>query len=221
LHRADHNFVVAGKKMTELLDSMLEMLSFVGITVFAISGALYAAERKMDIIAFILIGTVTGIGGGTLRDLLLGVTPVFWVQAPIHVMVSIIAAGITYFAVKLINKRYQWILWMDAIGLAVFAMAGSQTALAMQDSMVIAVVMGVMTATFGGIIRDMICAEVLTLLRPEIYITAALLGSVVYVCLYTLGVDQNITMLASLGAGFSLRALAILYGLKLPTYKSD
>lgn len=206
--------------MSELLDSLLEVLSFGGIAVFAISGALYAADRKMDIIAFILVGTVTGIGGGTLRDLLLGV-PVFWVQAPIYVLICIIAASTTYFAVKIISQRHQWILWMDAIGLSVFAMAGTQAALAVQDSVVIAVVMGVMTATFGGIIRDMICAELLTLLKPEIYITAALLGSLVYAGLFKLGVDQNIRILTSLGAGFGLRALAIIYGLKLPAYNPD
>lgn len=206
--------------MTDLLGSLLEVLSFGGITVFAISGALYAADRKMDIIAFILVGTVTGIGGGTLRDLLLGV-PVFWVQAPIYVLVCIIAASTTYFAVKIISGRHQWILWMDAIGLSVFAMAGTQAALAVQDSMVIAVVMGVMTATFGGIIRDMICAELLTLLKPEIYITAALLGALVYAGLFKLGVDQNIRILTSLGAGFGLRALAIIYSLKLPAYNPD
>ena len=141
------------------IDQLLHAFSMIGTIVFAVSGALFAAEKRMDILGFILVGTVTGVGGGTLRDLLLGISPVSWVHSPLAVYICIGASALTYFSVDLYRKRDAWILWTDAIGLAVFAVMGAQTAMVHEVPPMIAVVMGVMTATFGGLMRDVLCAR--------------------------------------------------------------
>ena len=202
------------------IDQLLHAFSMIGTIVFAVSGALFAAEKRMDILGFILVGTVTGVGGGTLRDLLLGISPVSWVHSPLAVYICIGASALTYFSVDLYRKRDAWILWTDAIGLAVFAVMGAQTAMAHEVPPMIAVVMGVMTATFGGLMRDVLCAEVLTLMRPEIYISCALSGAVTYVVLHQLGVTDSIAAGIAFIAGFGLRAAAIHFRLPLPRFGS-
>ena len=202
------------------IDQLLHAFSMIGTIVFAVSGALFAAEKRMDILGFILVGTVTGVGGGTLRDLLLGISPVSWVHSPLAVYICIGASALTYFSVDLYRKRDAWILWTDAIGLAVFAVMGAQTAMAHEVPPMIAVVMGVMTATFGGLMRDVLCAEVLTLMRPEIYISCALSGAVTYVFLHQLGVTDSIAAGIAFIAGFGLRAAAIHFRLTLPRFGS-
>ena len=204
----------------QLIVQIFSISSMIGVFFFSVSGALFAAEKKMDILGFILVAAVTGVGGGTLRDLLLGISPVFWVREPLNIYLCIAAASLTYFTVNLVRHRDSWILWMDAIGLAVFAILGAQAALIHNAPPVIAVVMGVMTATFGGIMRDVLCAEVLTLMRPEIYITCALFGAVIYVFLHQLGINESIALMSAFVAGFSLRAAAILFKLTLPSYQT-
>lgn len=204
----------------QLIIQLFSVCSMIGVFFFSVSGALFAAEKRMDILGFILVAAVTGVGGGTLRDLLLGVTPVFWIAEPFNIYLCIIAASVTYFAVNLFRQRDAWILWMDAIGLSVFAILGAQAALTYGAPPFIAVVMGVMTATFGGIMRDVLCAEVLTLMRPEIYITCALLGAFVYVLLHQLGISESVALMVAFVAGFSLRAAAIRFKLTLPSFKS-
>ncbi|MEH6550309.1 MAG: trimeric intracellular cation channel family protein [Pseudomonadales bacterium] len=202
----------------QLIGQFLNVFSFVGTIVFAISGALIAAEKKMDILGFILIGTVTAIGGGTLRDLLLGISPVSWVLNPFNIYLCIAVSSVTYFTVNLFRKRDDWILWMDAIGLAAFTVMGTEAALHHQAPAIVAIVMGVMTATFGGIMRDVLCAEILTLMRPEIYITCALLGAVVYVLLSYFAVPSAIVASCAFSAAFGLRAAAMVWRLTLPRW---
>jgi len=204
----------------QLIIQLFSICSMLGVFFFSVSGAFFAAEKNMDILGFILVAAVTGVGGGTLRDLLLGVTPVFWITEPVSIYLCVIAASLTYFAVNLFRQRDAWILWMDAVGLSVFAIMGAQAALAYGAPPFIAVVMGVMTATFGGIMRDVLCAEVLTLMRPEIYISCALLGAFVYVLLHQLGMSESMALIIALVAGFSLRAAAIWFKLTLPSFKS-
>jgi len=202
----------------DLINLILSIFSLTGIVVFSISGALLAAEKKLDILGFILVGAVTSIGGGTLRDVLLGEVPVSWVRDPSSISISILASVLTYFAVHLINRRQVWILWMDAIGLIAFSILGTQAALVHGTPLIIAVVMGVMTATFGGIVRDVLCGVSLTLMRPEMYITCALLASVVYIGLRQFGVVESIAIPCAFFAGFGLRAAAMVYKLVLPRF---
>ncbi len=203
----------------QLVTQLIYIFSVSGVIVFSISGALYAAKRRMDILGFILMGAVTGVGGGTLRDLLLDI-PVFWVQEPLTIYLCIGSSAFTYFAIKLFLKRDFWIVWMDAVGLSIFAVMGTQVALNNYTPMVVAVVMGVMSATFGGIMRDVLCAKTLMLMKPEMYISCALFSSMVYVGLYMLEVPELFIVIAAFTAGFGLRAAAILFKLTLPQFSS-
>lgn len=204
----------------QLIPQIVAWVSTIGVAVFALSGAIYAAEREMDILGFILIGTVTGVGGGTFRDLLLDV-PVFWVAQPFYIYLCAAASIIAYFIGSRIRLRRRWMLWLDAAGLAAFAVMGTQVSLFHGAPPVIAVVTGVMSATFGGVIRDVLCAETLTLTQPEMYVTCAVFGSVLYISLSSIGLNASYAVGIAFVASFALRMAAIVYGLCLPKYSSN
>jgi len=201
----------------QLVNQLIYVFSVTGVIVFSISGALFAAKKGMDILGFILMGTVTGIGGGSLRDLLLDI-PVFWIHDPVTLYLCISSSALTYFAINLFLRRDFWIVWMDAVGLSIFAVMGTQVALANDAPLPVAVVMGVMSATFGGIMRDVLGAQTLMLMRPEMYISCAVCAATCYVLLYTLGVSELFMVIISFTAGFGLRATAIIFNLKLPQF---
>jgi uncharacterized membrane protein YeiH len=165
-----------------LFDTAAAALDWLGVIVFAVSGALVASRKQMDVVGFALLGTVTGIGGGTLRDLLLGQGPVFWVREPAYLIVCVIISGVVFVTAHIPQSRYRVLLWFDAIGLALFAVTGAERALLVGSGPVVAVAMGVITATFGGIIRDVLGNESPVVLSREIYVTAALAGASVLVC---------------------------------------
>ncbi len=197
---------------------VIELLNYFGIIVFAISGALAAARARMDVVGFSLLGVVTGIGGGSLRDILLGRLPVFWIEQPQYIVLCVVAAVVTFVSVPIISSRLRLLLWADAVGLAVFAVLGAQTALAAGTPLIIAALLGVVSATFGGIIRDIICRETPLVLLKEIYVTAALAGSLLYVCLVELAVEPGVAMLAGCVTAFGVRGLALVYNLTLPVF---
>jgi uncharacterized membrane protein YeiH len=145
----------------------------------------------MDPIGFILLGTITAIGGGSLRDILLD-RPVFWTEAPEQLVISIIVALITYFVVPPSLARRKWIAWSDAAGLAAFAVQGSFIALDQGVSPVVAVVMGMLTATGGGVVRDLLCGDRPMILSGQLYTSAALAGSAVLMVLVATGVSNNL-----------------------------
>ncbi|MFP6713453.1 MAG: trimeric intracellular cation channel family protein [Rhodospirillales bacterium] len=195
-------------------------IDHIAVGVFAITGALVASRKQMDIFGFILLGTVTGIGGGTIRDLLLGQQPVNWVQDPSYVIGCIIAASVTFFAAHMFQSRYQVLLWLDAIGLSLFCVLGAERALEVGTHPLVAIIMGVISGTFGGIIRDVLGGEVSLVLKKEIYVTAALLGAATFVGLQIAGVAQTLSFAIGLLTCFSVRALALRFSWSLPTYKS-
>jgi uncharacterized membrane protein YeiH len=197
---------------------LIELLDYFGIVVFAVSGALAAARARMDVVGFALLGVVTGIGGGSLRDLLLGRLPVFWIEQPQYIVLCVVASVATFVSVPIIASRLKLLLWADAVGLAVFAVLGAQTALAAGVPLIIAALLGVVSATFGGLIRDIICRETPLILLKEIYVTAALVGASLYVCLIELEVATGVAMLAGCGATFVVRGLALVYSLSLPVF---
>ncbi len=161
---------------------MILILDYVGLLVFAISGALAAAEKRLDILGFILFATITGVGGGTLRDLLLD-TQIFWIANASYVWVCIGGAVATwFFAGRFVSLRVP-LLWMDAMGLAVFCVLGTQKAPAFDMPIIVAIGMGMMTASFGSLIRDTLLQRSAVLLEPDIYVTAALLNAGSYVVL--------------------------------------
>ncbi|MBV1787602.1 trimeric intracellular cation channel family protein [Marinobacterium sp. D7] len=198
------------------ITAVVNLMGLAAVAVFAISGALDAARHRMDILGFMLIGTVTGIGGGTLRDLLLGNLPVFWIREPIWISVCLIASAATYFIAPKLASLSRALLWMDAVGLALFAVVGTEVALKFGTSPLIAVCMGVMTASFGGIARDVLCSSNLTLMNEELYITTALAGSVVYLALNSLNLPFSYDLIGGFCVAFVLRALAIRFNITLP-----
>jgi len=162
------------------VETVIHGLDFCGVAVFAVSGALTASRKQMDIVGFCLIATVTGIGGGTLRDLLLGVGAVYWIQEPSYVLLCCAIAAVLFFTASSFESRFRVLLWADAVGLAVFCITGAEKALLAGAPATVAVLMGVMTATFGGVIRDVLCAEIPLILRREIYATAAAAGAIAF-----------------------------------------
>ena len=189
-----------------------------GIAVFAISGALAAAEKELDILGFILFATVTGIGGGTVRDLILGVE-VAWVASPIDLKVCIAAAILTYFAASQIIRRQRLLVWMDAMGLALFSVLGTAKAYHLGADPLVAIAMGMITPTFGSVIRDILLDRAPVLLQPEIYVTAAITGSISYLmCIYTLDLP-DLSILLAVTCAFLVRAAAIVFDLRLPKFK--
>jgi uncharacterized membrane protein YeiH len=195
-----------------------QLLDYAGVGVFAATGALAAAKKRLDIIGFLFLASITGVGGGTLRDLVLGLTPVFWIRDSINLAVCGGVAVFVYFAARAVSHRYKLLLWLDAIGLAAYSVLGAQIGLASGAEGMVAIVTGVMTATFGGIIRDVVSHEPTVLLRREIYITAALTGASTHVGLVTMGVDSFLSAMIATSAAFILRGGAMQFGWTLPAY---
>ena len=203
-----------------MLQTFILVLDWVGICVFAVSGALVASRKEMDIVGFALLGSVTGIGGGTIRDVVLGTDPVFWVRQPAYLVTCVAAAAITFFVAHIPQSRERLLLWFDAAGLSLFSVTGADSALSAGASPTIAVAMGVATATFGGIIRDILGGESPIILKQEIYITAALLGSTVFVSLEGLGFSRDAAAGTAFAAALALRSAALHWNLSLPRYRS-
>jgi len=201
-----------------LMHQLLYWLDLFGVAVFAISGSLTASRKQLDIVGFLFVAAVTGIGGGTLRDLLLDRGPVFWVREPLSLWLTSAMAVLVYFTASRVERRYAALLWADALGLAVFCAMGAQTALAAGTSASVAILMGIMTATFGGLIRDVVCMETPLILRKEIYATAAGAGAAVLVVAETLDLPPPIAVAAGLATSFAIRALALIFRLSLPAY---
>ncbi|HEU4704190.1 MAG TPA: trimeric intracellular cation channel family protein [Sphingomicrobium sp.] len=195
----------------------LELLDYFGIAVFAVSGALLAAEKRQTLVTFIFFAVATGVGGGTLRDLLIG-APVFWVHGNATLLICIGAALLVWVA----SRRWfagAALLWFDTAGLAAFATYGAAKALGYGVAPVPAFGMGVLTACAGGIIRDVLAGEPSILMRPELYVTAAALSAGLLVGLLSLGLGAWVPAPIAVAAGFALRALAILRGWSLPAYR--
>ncbi|AUW58011.1 hypothetical protein C1T17_07725 [Sphingobium sp. SCG-1] len=201
---------------------VLQWLGIIGTALFAASGALAAARLQQTLVTFAFFALVTGVGGGTVRDLLIG-APVFWVHDP----VPAIACGIAALLVWLTptswwhgnDGRGRALDWLDAVGLAAFAVFGAAKAISFGIPPFVAAIMGVVTGCVGGIIRDLLAGEPSILLRPEIYVTAAALASGLFVMLAALGVPVPVASVIAAVAGFVLRATAIVNGLALPGYR--
>ena len=186
---------------------------------FAISGALVASRKQMDIVGFAWLATVTGVGGGTVRDLILDV-PVFWIVDPTPVLVCLASAIVVYFTAHLVHSRIPWLVWMDAAGLSLVTIAGAAKALDVGMGPIVSIAMGIITGSVGGIIRDLIGQEPSIVLRREIYVTASLAGAIIYVFMIGLDGDRVITTACGLLTVFAIRGFAIVYGWALPTYRA-
>ena len=200
-----------------ILYSALGWLDLFGIAVFAISGALVAARNRQTLVTFAFFALVTGVGGGTVRDLLIG-APVFWVQ---DTRVPLLCLSIALLVWITPGKfwRPAAVDWFDAVGLAAYSVFGAAKAMQLGIDPLPAAIMGVITASVGGVIRDLISGEPSIIVRPELYVTAGALSAFSFVLLAQTGMPGIIAALIAFVAGFTLRALAIIKGLSLPAYR--
>lgn len=191
-------------------------VDLLGVGFLAASGAIAAAERRHDIVTFIFFGAMTGLGGGTLRDLLIG-RPAFWIHASAYLTTCVAAAGLIWLcSPRIIPKNA--LLWADAIGLAAYAVVGAERAAAFNLDGVICVAMGVLTACLGGILRDVLAGQPSVLLRREIYVTAAIVAASVDVVLARLGANRAASTLIGVAFGLALRGGALLWDWRLPAF---
>ena len=199
------------------LYSVLGWLDLFGIAVFAASGALVAARNGQTLVTFAFFALVTGVGGGTVRDLLID-APVFWVQ---DARVPMLCLGISLLVWFIPAKfwRPAAVDWFDAIGLAAYSVFGAAKALQLGIDPVPAAIMGIITACVGGVIRDLISGEPSIIVRPELYVTAGALSAFAFVLLAQIGMQGFVAASIAFIAGFALRALAIVKGLSLPAYR--
>lgn len=194
-------------------------LDYLGVTLFAATGALAASRRQLDVIGFVFFAALTGTGGGTVRDLILDV-PVFWLVQPIHILICAAVAVVVFFTAHLLESRYRWLLWLDAVALAAYAVFGAYKGLEVTGSPVLAVVMGMMTAALGGVLRDIVAGEPSVLMRREVYVFAAMAGATVFVLARMADAPLLVASLAGFLVAFGARGGALRFGWSLPIYKS-
>jgi uncharacterized membrane protein YeiH len=202
------------------LSRLVHFFDILAAVVFAVSGALVASRKGMDVMGFMWLAVITGVGGGTVRDLILDV-PVFWVRNPVHVSACLVTAVVMHFVAPRVESRYRTLLWFDAFGLALVTIAGTVKALDAGAPALVAIAMGAVTGSVGGIIRDTLGHVPSVLLRHEIYITASVLGACAYVGLNGLGLARLTAMTAGFLVTFSVRGLAIRFGWSVPVFRAS
>ena len=202
-------------------EAVLYALDLFGTAVFAVSGALAAGRRRMDLFGALVIAAVTAVGGGTVRDLILDRHPVFWVQDLRYLGVSAGAGGLTFAYTSFFRPPSQLLEVADALGLAVFSVVGARVALGVGAPPVVVVIMSATTATVGGMVRDVLCDETPLILRRQIYATAALAGGGVFLGLRALSLPQAVVIGATIGAVSALRLAALQWDLHLPSFRVE
>lgn len=194
---------------------LLTLLDYLGTFAFAVSGALKAARRQMDIFGLIVLATVTAIGGGTLRDMMLGRQP-FWFRDANYVLLSLIAAVIVFLLYRLVARGETLLLWFDAIGLGAFTVIGASHAMEAGLGLVGTVALATLTGIGGGIIRDVLAADIPVVLRKEVYASACIVGAALFWYLAQWRLPHGITMPVSMGVVIAIRLLSLHYHLGLP-----
>lgn len=201
------------------MSSFLYSLELLGTFFFAISGALAIQDHHDDLFGAGFMGFVTAIGGGTLRDIMLGSYPLVWIR-DIYFLYAILAGVlVAYFFYKGLVRLKRTFLFFDTLGISFFTVLGVEKALSLGVQPEIAAIMGMFTAIMGGVIRDTLTNETPVLFRKEIYATACLLGAILYLTLFYAGVERNINMVLSIVLIFVIRVLAVKYKLSLPNFK--
>ena len=197
----------------------IQVLDYLGVMVFAISGSLAAGRKSLDLIGVVVIATATAIGGGTLRDLLIDRHPVFWIEQPVYLWVTLATALLTVTYTRRFRPPDRSLAYADAGGLALFAISGAQIAEQRGLPATTVVLMGTLTGVAGGVLRDVLTAEIpLIFRRRRFYATAAIAGVVLYLVLQTV-TQRTVAALAGMTLIAALRIAAIHWGLRLPVYR--
>jgi len=197
------------------------ILDILGTIAFAISGALVAMNKKMDPFGVFIIAFVTAVGGGTLRDVLIGKQPVIWMTDITYVFLISSAVFIAILFRKKLKHLQKSLFLFDTIGLGIFTITGTEIGINAHFHPVISIALGTMTASFGGVIRDILCNEVPILFRKEIYATACIFGSIAFIILHHLNIDQTIVYVSTILIVIAIRLVAVKYKLSLPTFYSE
>lgn len=197
---------------------ILRVLEFIGVGVFAVSGALAAGRKSLDLVGVVVIAIATAVGGGTLRDVLLGQRPVFWIAEPAFLYVIVASALLTVAYTRRFAPPERLLLVADALGLALFTISGAQIAERAGVSGIVVVIMATLTGVAGGMVRDVLSAEIPLILRPgRIYATAAIFGTMAYLALQWV-MDRTVAALAGMAFIAALRFAAIAWDLKVPVF---
>jgi uncharacterized membrane protein YeiH len=201
--------------------TLFYILDILGTVAFAISGALVAMNKKMDPFGVFIIAFVTAVGGGTLRDVLIGRQPVIWMTDITYVLLISSSVFIAILFRKKLKYLQKSLFLFDTIGLGIFTITGTEIGINAHFHPVISIALGTMTASFGGVIRDILCNEVPVLFRKEIYATACIFGSIAFIILHHLNIDQTIVYISTTFIVIGIRLVAVKYKLTLPTFYSE
>jgi len=201
--------------------TLLHTIYLVAIAAEAASGALMGMRRRMDLFGLCVVGTVTALGGGTVRDILLGHYPLGWVANPEYLAFTVGAAIVAAVLARRLHQLKTAFLWLDALGLVAFTVIGCDIAAATGVNVIVVILMGMATGVFGGLLRDVLCNQVPLVLRRDLYATVSLATGILYVGLLHVGVGAPIATTVAIGAGFSFRLLALRFGLALPVLEAD
>jgi uncharacterized membrane protein YeiH len=198
--------------------SIFYILDILGTTAFAISGALAAMKRKLDLFGVFIIAFVTAVGGGTLRDVLIGNTPVVWMQNIVYIyLIGVVSILSIIFRNKIYYLKTSLFLF-DTIGLGVFTITGIEAGIRNGLDPIICIALGVMTGTFGGVIRDILCNEIPVIFRREVYATASIAGGIAFFALLYMGMETEIIYLVTALIVISIRLYVVKFKISLPTY---
>ena len=202
------------------MTGLLPLLDLASVAVFALTGALVASRAQLDVVGFIFVAALTALGGGTLRDVMLGREPV-WIGQPLLLLVAAVAAVVVFFGAHRLESRYKALEWLDAFALAVAVPAGVGVAFAEGLGWPVVLVMGMVTGCMGGLMRDVVCNEVpLVLKQGELYVTCAFAGALVAVALVAVGVPVGAALVVCAGVVMGLRAGSLALGWRLPVYRA-
>ncbi|GAA3943309.1 trimeric intracellular cation channel family protein [Litoribacillus peritrichatus] len=199
------------------MNEIIYALDLFGVAVLAISGSLAARGKGIDLFGVIVLAFVTAVGGGTFRDLVLGNTPVFWVKDTVYIFIVLALSSMTVVFANHIQRKRQWLLYMDALGLATFNLIGIQVAQGTGASPTICIMMGVMTGTVGGMIRDVLTNDIPLILREDLYAITAISGGLGYFLL-SHWFSHEVVIPATMAITFLFRVIAIRWHLSLPTF---
>ncbi len=203
------------------MQELVDILNLIGVAAFSIAGALAAGRKHMDLFGVVVVGCVTALGGGTLRDVLMGSYPIFWIAAPHNFMIAALAAACTFFLARHRSTAPRSVMYVDAAGLALFTLIGFQKGYAITQLYSVGIIMGVVTGVAGGIVRDVLCNEIPLIFRREIYASSSLFGAILLALSFRFFDENIIAVSISVFSILAIRLAAIRWKLSMPVFVLD